>query len=76
MEQYKTGNLFELARVQLRREIRQGKRKTFTDIDNLDYAIKIRKWLDRRGGNIQGIFNQLMHTRDQLRRLYYLNTGR
>lgn len=45
----KTGNLFELAEIELQRE-----RKKYTIIDVVNYAVKIRKWLDKYGkkGNI------------------------
>jgi len=39
----KTGNLFELAERELQRE---GKVYTISDI--IDYAVKIRKWLDEK----------------------------
>lgn len=73
---FKTGNLFELAEMQLKREVKQHKRTTYKFTDVINYAIKIRKWLDKRGGNINGIFNNLVHTHKEIRRLIYLNTGR
>jgi tRNA G46 methylase TrmB len=39
----KTGNLFELAERELQRE---GKIYTISDI--IDYAVKMRKWLDEK----------------------------
>ena len=39
----KTGNLFELAEKELQRE---GKIYTISDI--IDYAVKMRKWLDEK----------------------------
>lgn len=39
----KTGNLFELAERELQRE---GKVYTISDI--IDYAVKMRKWLDEK----------------------------
>jgi hypothetical protein len=45
----KTGNLFELAEIELQRE-----NKKYTVIDVINYAVKIRKWIDKYGkkGNI------------------------
>ena len=41
------GNLFELAETQLHKEQGEGKIPCYTMLDIIDYAVKIRKWLDR-----------------------------
>lgn len=69
---FKTGNLFTLAEKQLIREVNIGLRNKYTKVDVIDYAIRIRKFLDRRGGNIEGIMNRIIHTKKELRRQKYL----
>jgi len=46
---YYTGNLFELALRELEIQKRKGKIKNITELNVIDTAIKIRKWLDKYG---------------------------
>lgn len=43
----KIGNLFELAEKQLINEKQKRKRLNYTLLDIINYAIKLRKWLDK-----------------------------
>lgn len=70
------GNLFELAETQLQNEVKAGQRRKYTLENCVDYAIKIRKWLDKRGGNLDGIYNQSVHTKKESRHLKYVKTGK
>ena len=49
MTMKKVGNLFELAETQLIKEKKEGRIICYDMGDILDYAIQIRKWLDRPG---------------------------
>lgn len=69
-------NLLDMAEEQLIREKENGQREKITLINVIDYAVKIRKWLDKRGGDIEGILNQLTYSSEELRRQRYLQTGR
>lgn len=40
-------DLFDIARIQLDKEIDIGKREDYTTLNIVNYAIKIRKWLNR-----------------------------
>lgn len=64
-------NLFELAELQLICEIK-NKKKKYTMSDVINYAVKIRRFLDKKGGNIEGIINQLTHSENELRRQRYI----
>jgi hypothetical protein len=68
----KIGNLFELAERQLINEKENGKRKSYTLSDIVNYAIRIRKFLDKNGGNLEGILNQLSHTEQEIRQMRYI----
>ena len=70
------GNLFELAEKQLINEINNGTRTRYSLAELVDYAIRIRKFLDRRGGNIPGILNQVLNTPQEQRRAKYERTGK
>ena len=69
-------NLFELAEKQLQKEIKIGKRKKYTLLEIINYAIKIRKWLDKQGGNIEGILKHLLYNDKEIRHNIYLITGK
>jgi hypothetical protein len=57
------GNLFELAESQLIKEKKSGQIPCYTELDVIEYAIKIRKWLDDNPRKI----NQVMKlTRKEL----------
>lgn len=71
----KTGNLFEQAERLLQYETEIGKRYTYKTIDVIDYAILIRKWLDRHTGSVYGITRGL-YGKKAWRRQVYLKTGR
>jgi hypothetical protein len=51
----KISNLFELAETQLIKEKRQGKIPCYTISDVIDYAIKIRRFLDNNPNRIKKI---------------------
>ena len=73
-------NLFELAEQQLIKEKKEGRIPCYTELDVIEYAVLIRKWLD---GNPRRI-NQIMKlTREEIkknnresRRRYYLKSGK
>jgi len=69
-----TGNLFELATTQLIKEIDAGKRKSFTGLDILNYAIKERKWLDKYGK--RGLNTPRIIGKTEWRRQRYLRIGK
>lgn len=59
MQTKNIGNLFELAERQLQNEKLNEKRKNYSMLDVIDYAVIIRKQLDRYGkkGNIIKVKN-------------------
>jgi hypothetical protein len=63
----KTGNLFELAEKELQRE---GKDYTLSDV--IDYAIKIRKWLDKKGNLNKFLKEERRLRHNEANRLYKL----
>jgi len=65
-----TGNLFELAEKQLQKE-----RKHYTVTDVIDYAIKIRKWLDKHSGSVYGL-TKALDGHKAYRRAIYRETGK
>lgn len=65
-------NLFELAERQLVKEKENGKRRKYTMLDILKYAVKIRRFLDKNGGNIRGILNKLTYDKQEIRRRRYI----
>jgi len=69
-----TGNLFELATQELLNEVNNGKRKSFTGLDILNYAIKIRKWLDKYGK--KGLNTPRIIGKIEWRRQRYLRLGK
>jgi hypothetical protein len=69
-------NLFELAEKQLIDEVEERKRDKYTERDIINYAIKIRRYLDKQGGNIEGILNNLMCSKQEIRQKKYLRTGK
>lgn len=71
----KTGNLFEQAERLLQYESEIGKRSNYNTRDVIDYAILIRKWLDRHTGSVYGITRGL-YGKKAWRRQVYLKTGR
>jgi hypothetical protein len=76
----KIGNLFELAEKRLIREKKLRIIPCYTELDVIEYAVKIRKWLD----NNPKKFKQIMKlTREEIkinnreaRKRYYLKTGK
>jgi len=70
MQKTKIGNLFELAEMQLIKEILRGKRIDYSINDIIDYAVKIRKWLDKKN-NLKSIIG---FNRKKWRKQYYLRT--
>jgi len=70
MQKTKIGNLFELAEMQLIKEILRGKRIDYSMNDIIDYAVKIRKWLDKKN-NLKSIIG---FNRKKWRKQYYLRT--
>ena len=66
----KVGSLFELAEQQLQKERERYKVK-----DVIDYAIKIRKWLDKHSGRKYGITKAVYGKKAQ-RKAIYRETGK
>jgi hypothetical protein len=74
-------NLFELAEIQLQKELEGNKIKDYSMIDVIDRAVIIRKELDRldRIGKIKNIHTkklQELYTNKEKRHLKYLKTGK
>jgi hypothetical protein len=76
----KMGNLFELAEKRLIREKKLGIIPCYTKLDVIEYAIKIRKYLDDNPKRIKQIMKltreELKKNNKASRRRYYLKTGR
>jgi len=78
------GNLFELAEKQLQYEKQKGLRQQYQLIDVLDYAIEIRKQLDKYGKKGEIIRAKNIHSnklielenKKDMRRRKYIRTGR
>jgi hypothetical protein len=69
----KTGNLFLLAEQQLIKEIKRGEIPCYTDLDVLEYAIFIRKVLDKNPGiKLPLSDREKRKYRQQINRKYYL----
>jgi hypothetical protein len=66
----KTGNLFELAEQQLQKE-----KKHYKMSDVIDYAVKIRKWLDKHSGSKYGVTKAVYGKKAQ-RKAIYRETGK
>lgn len=65
-----TGNLFTLAETQLQKEEKQ-----YTISDVIDYAVKIRKWLDKHSGSVYGALKAI-EGKKAYRRAIYRETGK
>lgn len=84
MKVNKLGNLFELVNTQLNYEQSQGLRRKFTMVDVIDYAIVLRKQLDKYGNSgeickVQNIKSKkfvVLETDKERRHRKYLNTGK
>jgi hypothetical protein len=74
------GNLFELAEMQLIKEKKFGLIPCYSIDDVLEYAIFIRKQLDRRPNEIKKIMRLTLQEKKkqqkEKRKMYYLKTGR
>lgn len=66
----KTGNLFHLAETQLIKEKLAGIIPCYTAEDVLEYAIEIRKWLDKNHRKIGQITKMTMPQRKLKRKTY------
>ena len=77
---FKTGNLFELAELQLIKEKKAGVIPFYTALDVIEYAILIRKWLDKNPKKIHQVMKltreELKRNNKSSRRRYYLKTGK
>lgn len=75
-----TGSLFELAETQLIKEKREGIIPCYTLLDVVEYAILIRRWLDRNPRRINHILKltrkELKKNNRNSRKRYYLRTRR
>ena len=71
----KIGNLFELAEKRLIRE-----KRPYTLLDIIDYAIKIRKWLDVNENKIKKLTKLTKEAKrkrnNEARYRYYLKVGK
>jgi hypothetical protein len=65
-----TGNLFTLAERQLQKE---GENYTISDV--IDYAVKIRKWLDKHVGEVYGV-TKAIEGKEAYRKTIYRETGK
>jgi hypothetical protein len=76
----KVGNLFELAEKQLQKEKAEGIIPCYTMLDVIEYAVQIRKWLDKNENNIVKFLKLSPELRKRKakedRHKYYLMTGR
>lgn len=72
----KTGNLFKLAEEQLIYEKNNGIIPCYTMLDIIDYAVRIRKYLDNPKKRIKLTTKQKKENNKKCRRLYYKKTGR
>jgi GrpB-like predicted nucleotidyltransferase (UPF0157 family) len=74
------GNLFFLAEKQLQKEKKEGKIPCYTEIDVIEYAILIRRWLDNNPNRIKKIMKltreELKKNNRESRRRYYLKYGK
>ena len=78
------GNLFELAEKQLQHEVKENYRYDYTRLDILNYAIALRKQLDKYGKTGQIFKVKNIHTRKMIaletktdrRHRRYIETGK
>jgi hypothetical protein len=61
----KIGSLFELAEKQLIKERKEGIIPCYTELDIIEYAVLIRKWLDK---NPKKVNNLMKLTREEIKR--------
>lgn len=76
----KIGNLFELAEKQLQNEKRAGIIPCYTMQDIIEYAVQIRKFLDKNKGKINSLTKLSKVEQRRLRNIKrmerYLKTGK
>ena len=76
----KTGNLFELAEKRLIKEKREGIIPCYTALDVIEYAIEIRRWLDKNPRRINQVMKltkeETRRNNRACRRRYYLKYGK
>jgi hypothetical protein len=75
----KIGNLFELAEKRLIREKHLGIIPCYTELDVIEYAVKIRKFLDDNPKKFKQIMKlsreEKKRNSREARKRYYLKTG-
>ena len=76
----KIGNLFELAEKWLIQEKKLGIIPCYTELDVIEYAVKIRKWLDDNPKKCKQVMKlkkeEIKKLNRQYRRNYYYKTGK
>jgi hypothetical protein len=74
----RVGNLFEFAEKRLIQKLKRGDISGYSMLDIIDYAIKVRRYLDRHGQIIIPFLTEEEKKRNQKfsRHRYYLKKGR
>lgn len=73
-------DLFTLAEIQLQKEVKEKIIPCYTKLDVIEYAILIRKWLDKNEGKIKKLTKftkrEIKRNKKLYRHRYYLLKGR